>query len=123
MKVFGKCKKCHVELPFATEANTRVEFAMQHGETIKIGCNSCRCENEFHVDELFTNKSNFPTIAFFTSFILVLLGTLYFIFFTESKYVVIAYGLSFTIYYILMKQDQVRVSSFSNFKLKGRGQR
>lgn len=123
MNVFGKCKKCNTELPYATEANTRVEFAMKHGENIKLECNSCKSINEFHVDELFTNKSNLPKKAFLVSLVLILFGTLYFIFFTDSKYVVIAFGLPFTIYFILMKQDQIRVSGFNNLKLKGRGYR
>jgi len=29
MKVYGKCKNCQDEIGYSTNANTRVEFAMQ----------------------------------------------------------------------------------------------
>ena len=36
MKVYGKCKSCKNEIGYRTNANTRVEFAMQDGEIKKM---------------------------------------------------------------------------------------
>jgi hypothetical protein len=49
-----------------------------------------------------------------------LIVTLYFVYFSDSEYVIIAFGLPFVVYFILNKQDQKRVSDFNKRKLKGR---
>src|SRR5690606_13798067 len=120
MKVYGKCKSCNNEVSFRTYANTRVEFAMQDGETKKINCKNCGTNTEFHVDELYANRSNMPYLMVALAILTIIIITLYFLFFIDNNYVIIAFGLPFVVYLILTKQDQVRVSNFNNRKLKGR---
>jgi len=97
-----------------------VEFAMQDGETKKINCKNCGTNTEFHVDELYANRSNMPYLMVALAILTIIIITLYFLFFIDNNYVIIAFGLPFVVYLILTKQDQVRVSNFNNRKLKGR---
>lgn len=120
MKVYGKCKNCKNETEYQTDANTRVEFAMNEGETKKIYCKNCGTKTEFHVDELFAKRSNMPYLLVALSVLTVVIITLYFVFFSDSQYVIIAFGLPLVVYLIMTKQDQTRVSDFNNRKLKGR---
>ena len=120
MKVYGKCKNCKNEIGYRTDANTRVEFAMQDGETKKMNCKNCGSDTNFHVDELFAKRSNMPFLMVALGVLLLVIITLYFLFFSNSKYVIIAFGLPFAVYFILAKQDQKRVSDFNKRKLKGR---
>ncbi|VXC37247.1 hypothetical protein [Maribacter litoralis] len=128
MKVYGKCLQCSNEIAYATSANTRVEFAMQDGEIIKLTCKNCGKINEFHVDKLHAKQSNLAKIG---AGIIFLIGTpLMFLFvspiFSESRnhYVILIIGgfliIPVIAYGIIKKQDQVRVSSFNRKKLKGR---
>ncbi len=120
MKVYGKCKSCKAEIGYQTDANTRVEFAMQEGETITMNCKNCGTNTKFQVDALYTKHSNKPII---TASLVVLTGVifiLYLLFFAESDYVFIAFGLPFVIYFVLKKQDQTQVSDFNKRKVKGR---
>lgn len=120
MKVYGKCKNCTTEIGYSTNSYTRVEFAMQDGETKKLNCKNCGTNTNFHVDELYAKSSKMPylvgTLAVLTSIIIVL----YFLFLTDSKYIIVSFGLPLVIYIILTKQDQKRVSDFNRRKLKGR---
>jgi len=120
MKVYGKCKNCRNEIGYSTQANTRVEFAMKDGETRTLKCKNCGTSSEFHVDELFANRSKAPLILAGISFLLLIGVTQYFLFFGDSEYVYFALGLPFVVYFILDKQDQTRVSSFNRRNLKGR---
>lgn len=120
MKVYGKCKNCRNEIGYSTQANTRVEFAMKDGEKKMLNCKNCGTSSEFHVDELFANRSKSPLILAGISFLLVTGLSLYFLIFGDSEYVYFSIGLPFVIYFILDKQDQTRVSSFNRRNLKGR---
>lgn len=120
MKVYGKCKSCKAEIGYQTDANTRVEFAMQEGETVVMNCKNCGTNTKFQVDELYAKHSNKPIVA---ASLVVLTGVifiLYLLFFSEGNYVFIAFGLPFVIYFVLKKQDQRRVSDFNKRKVKGR---
>ena len=120
MKVYGKCRSCKKEIGFRTDANTRVEFAMLDGETKKINCKNCGTTTEFHVDDLYAIRSKMPYLIAGLTVLTIVIVTLYFLFFSDSKYVFIAFGLPFIVYLILTKQDQSRVSDFNKRKLKGR---
>lgn len=120
MKVYGKCKNCKNEIGYSTQANTRVEFAMKDGETKILNCKNCGANSEFHVDELFANRSKSPLILAGTSLVLMIGVTLYLLFFGGNDYIFFSIGLPFVIYFILDKQDQTRVSSFNRRNLKGR---
>tara|TARA_R110002167_G_scaffold365301_2_gene589487 strand:+ start:30 stop:428 length:399 start_codon:yes stop_codon:yes gene_type:complete len=128
MKVYVKCPKCENELGYSTNANTRVEFAMQDGENKKLTCKKCGRTTDFHVDELNAKESNLAKIG---AGLIFLIGTpLMFLFvspiFTGSRnhYVIFIVGgfllVPVVAYGIIKKQDQVRVSSFNRKKLKGR---
>ena len=128
MKVYVKCPKCENELGYSTNANTRVEFAMQDGENKKLTCKNCGRTTDFHVDELNAKESNLAKIG---AGLIFLIGTpLMFLFvspiFTGSRnhYVIFIVGgfllVPVVAYGIIKKQDQVRVSSFNRKKLKGR---
>ena len=120
MKVYGKCKSCKNEIGYRTNANTRVEFAMHDGEIKKLNCKNCGTNTEFHVDELYAQRSKMPYIIVGLTILTIIIVTLYFLFFSDSKYVIIAFGLPLIVYLILTKQDQIRVSDFNRRKLKGR---
>lgn len=120
MKVYVKCQSCKNEIFYRTDANTRVEFAMQDGETKGINCKNCGTDTDFHVDELFAKPSNMPYLIVALAILTVIIITLYFLFLSDSGYVIIAFGLPFIFYLILTKQDQTRVSNFNKRKLKGR---
>ena len=128
MKVNGTCKKCKNEVGYSTNANTRIEFAMQEGETITLNCEKCRSKKPFHVDELYAKESKIAQIG---AGLIFLIGTPLMIFFVKPTFLgssnhyvayivggfllvpVIAYG-------VIKKQDQTRVNSFNQRKLKGR---
>ncbi len=120
MNVYGKCKNCKNEIGYRTDANTRVEFAMQDGETKKMNCKNCGTDTDFHVDELFAKRSNMPILTVALGVFLLVIITVYFLFFSDNQYVIIAFGLPFAVYFMLDKQDQKRVSDFNKRKLKGR---
>lgn len=120
MKVYGKCKNCKHEISYRTNANTRVEFAMQDGENKNLNCKSCGTNTSFHVDELYAQSSKMPYLITGFATLVIVIVTLYYIFISDSKYVIIAFGLPLAIYLILTKQDQTRVSDFNRRKLKGR---
>lgn len=120
MKVYGKCKSCKNEIGYRTNAYTRVEFAMQDGETKKMNCKNCGTNTEFHVDELYAQPSKMPYLIVGLTILTIVTITLYYIFFSDSKYVILVFGLPLAIYLILTKQDQTRVSDFNRRKLKGR---
>ncbi|SEC23617.1 hypothetical protein SAMN05192540_2687 [Maribacter dokdonensis] len=128
MKVYVKCPKCENELGYSTNANTRVEFAMQDGENKKLTCKKCGRTTDFHVDELNAKESNLAKIG--AGLIFLICTPLMFLFvspiFTGSRnhYVIFIVGgfllVPVVAYGIIKKQDQVRVSSFNRKKLKGR---
>lgn len=120
MKVYGKCQSCKSEIYHRTDANTRVEFAMQDGETKRIDCKNCGTNTDFHVDQLYAKRSNMPYLIVALAVLTVILITLYFLFFSDSGYIIFAFGLPVVFYIILTKQDQIRVSNFNKRKLKGR---
>jgi len=128
MKVYGKCKKCKTEIGHSTSANTRVEFAMQDGETKTLNCKNCEMKTEFHVDELYTKESKIAQIG---AGLIFLNGTPLILFFvnpifsgSRNHYVIYVVGgfllVPVIAYGIIKKQDQIRVSSFNRSKLKGR---
>ena len=128
MKVYVKCPQCENELRYSTNANTRVEFAMQDGENKKLTCKNCGRTRDFHVDELNAKESNLAKIG--AGFIFLIGTPLMFFFvspiFTGSRnhYVIFIIGgfllVPVVAYGIIKKQDQVRVSNFNRKKLKGR---
>lgn len=120
MKVYGKCKSCKSEIAYKTNAHTRVEFAMQDGETRKMACSSCGMTSEFHVDELYAKPSNMPLIIVGLLFLTGMIILVYQIFFPKNPYVIIMFGLPIGIFFTLKKQDRTRVSNFNRRKLKGR---
>ncbi|MCK0158841.1 hypothetical protein MWU65_16740 [Cellulophaga sp. F20128] len=128
MKVYGKCPKCNSEIGYSTNANTRVEFTMQDGESKKLTCKNCGRTTDFYVDELNAKKSNLAKIG---AGLIFLIGTPLMFFFvspiftgSRNHYVILIVGSFLLIpvvaYGIINKQDQVRVSSFNRKKLKGR---
>jgi len=128
MKVYGKCKNCQHEIGYTTNANTRVEFAMQVGEMKTLKCKNCGIQAGFHVDELYTKESKIAQIG---ASIIFLIGTPLMVFFvfpifagSRNHYVIYFIGgfllLPVVVYGIIKKEDQTRVNSFNRRKLKGR---
>ena len=128
MKVYGKCKNCGTENGYSTSAYTRVEFAMQDGETKKLICQNCGIDTEFHADELFAKPSKISQLIagliFFlgTPIMFLIISPI----FTGSRshYVIYIVGgfilIPIFAYIVINKQDQIRVSNFNRRKLKGR---
>ncbi|MBW1294993.1 hypothetical protein [Aquimarina litoralis] len=128
MKVYGKCKCCGHEMQYTTNAYTRVEFAIQEGESKKINCEKCGADSEFSVDELYTKPSKIAQIG---AGLIFLIGTPLMFFLinpvftgTQSHYSIYFVGgfllVPVVAYAIINKQDQTRVSDFNRRKLKGR---
>ena len=128
MKVYGKCKNCKGEIGYSTNANTRVEFAMQDGENKTLTCKNCGIRTEFKVDELYAKESKIAQIG---AGLIFLIGTpIMFLFvspiFSESRahYVIYVVGgfllIPVIVYGVVKKQDRDRVNSFNRSKLKGR---
>ncbi|WP_299781495.1 hypothetical protein [uncultured Formosa sp.] len=128
MNVYGKCKKCKQEIKFYTNANTRVEFAMQDGENKTLTCKKCEIQTVFCVDELYAKESKIAQIG---AGLIFLVGTpimFYFVspMFMESKahYLIYAVGgfllIPVIIFGVIKEQERIRVNSFNRSKLKGR---
>lgn len=125
MRVYGKCKSCKAENHYWTSANTRVEFAMQDGEYIRLICKNCGTDTKFHVDDLYAKDSK---IARITAGLIFLIGTPIVLFFvfplfsgSRSHYVIYAIGSILLIpgiaYGIIQKQEYLRISSFNHRRL------
>jgi hypothetical protein len=128
MKVYGKCKKCKNEIVYTTNANTRVEFAIQEGETKTLICKNCKVKTEFKVDELYAKESKIAQIG---AGLIFLIGTpLMFLFVnpvfsgSKSHYVIYTVGgfllVPVLIYGYMNQHDRARVNGFNRSKLKGR---
>ena len=128
MKVYGKCKECKNEIGFWTYSGTRVDMAMNHGETKTLRCKNCGTHNEFHVDELTAKESKMARII---AGLILIIGTplLFFIIpliltRSSSHYTYFIVGgfllVPVVVYQLIRKQDQERVSAFNRHKLKGR---
>ena len=119
MKVYGKCKKCNNEIGFRTSSNTRVEFAMNVGETKKLNCKNCGINSEIHVDELFAKESKSAKIIagliFFIGTLLALVFVFPVLLKSRNHYVILLVGglllVPVIAYGILKKQEQNRVKS------------
>lgn len=128
MKVYGICKNCEGEISITTDAHTRVEFVMYKDETINIHCKSCGQHNDFHVDRLYAKPSKIAQIISGLVFLIGTPLTFYLVnpVFTGSRnhYVIYIVGgfvlVPVVVFAIINRQDQTRVSSFNNRKLKGR---
>lgn len=128
MKVYGKCKKCSSEISYTTNACTRVEFAMENGESKKLNCKSCGTDSKIKVDDFYAKPSKAAQIG---TGLIFLFGTpiIFFLItpiFTESRNHYVAYVIGGFLlvpvfaYTVINKQDQQRVSDFNRRKLKGR---
>ncbi|MFC4722787.1 hypothetical protein ACFO5O_10670 [Geojedonia litorea] len=113
---------------YSTNANTRVEFAMQDGENKTLTCKNCGIKIEFIVDELYAKESKIAQIG---AGLIFLIGTpimLLFVspIFSESRAHYVIYVVSgfllipVIVYGVIKKQDRDRVNSFNRSKLKGR---
>lgn len=63
MRVFLKCKNCGYENSCATEATSRVEFAMQEGEYKKITCKNCNYSHQYQPNDFYAKTSKVPQIT------------------------------------------------------------
>lgn len=128
MKVYEKCKNCETENGYSTNANTRVEFAMQEGETKTLNCTNCGTNTEYHVYELYAKSSKIAQLIagliFFIGTPLIFFGINPIFMGSRSHYVIYIVGGFLLVpifgYVIINKQDQTRVSDFNRRKLKGR---
>jgi hypothetical protein len=120
MKVYGRCHGCKKPFSVRTDAHTRVEFAMNHGEVYQSSCTNCGFTSRVHVDKL---KAKPVKVTFLLIGMAIAIGAiilLYFLFFVDRPYVIVLTTLPFVVYFIIKKQDQTRVSDFNSRKLKGR---
>jgi hypothetical protein len=126
MKVYGNCKKCKQEIGFSTNANTRVEFAMQDGENKTLTCKNCGIKTEFRVNELYAKESKIAQIG---AGLIFLIGTPIMFYFVSpifmgnnARIVIYAVGsfilIPVLIYRVIKDQDRIRVNSFNRNKLK-----
>ena len=65
MRVFLKCKNCGYENSCATEATSRVEFAMQEGEYKKITCKNCNYSHQYQPKRFL--RQNFKSTTNYSS--------------------------------------------------------
>ncbi|PNW28702.1 Sec62 family protein translocation protein [Formosa algae] len=127
MYVYATCKSCTNEIRIFTNANTRVEFAMQDGEHKILTCKQCGTKTKFSVDELYAKKSKRAQII---AGLVFFIGTPLMLFFvgpvflkSNAHYVIYAVGgfllVPGYIFGIIKKQDRIRVNAFNRMTLKG----
>jgi hypothetical protein len=129
MKLTTKCNKCGQEVKTKTWSSDRVELARSKGEYLELTCKNCNTTGKYHVDSLSASPSRFTQIVAFLIFILGTPTLIYFIWeplwtLTWSYAILAIAGLLLipvTVYGLILKDDQRRVSSFNRHKLKGLG--
>lgn len=128
MKIYGKCKNCQKKIEFLSNSNTRVELAMNEGETIKLNCKNCGESNTLTVDEFYAKESKLAKIIAGMIFLIGTPFVLYIIYpiLSESRnnYTIYIFSglllIPVIVYRIIKKQEQTRINSFNRIKLKGR---
>ena len=129
MKLTTKCNKCGQEIKTKTWSSDRVELARTKGEYLELTCNNCNTTDKYHVDSLSASPSRLAQIV---SFLIFIIGTPTLLFFNWEplwaltwSYAILAIAglllIPVTVYGLILKDDQRRVSSFNRLKLKGLG--
>ena len=129
MKLTTKCKKCGQEIKTKTWSSDRVELARTKGEYLDLTCNNCNTADKYHVDSLSASPGRLAQIVALLIFIVGTPTILLFIWeplwtLTWSYAILAIAGLLLipvTIYGLILKDDQRKVSSFNRHKLKGLG--
>ena len=126
MKVFGSCKSCGKEVFINTRARTRVGLAKAKGNEVPIGCGHCNLNNSFAVDELYAKKNK---VTLTVSLLILITGTpvifylVNYVMSNPGQAIYFPYLLLLTpsiVFGIIQRAEAKRVSSFNNYKLKGR---
>ncbi|MFH4964966.1 hypothetical protein V8G69_08180 [Gaetbulibacter sp. M235] len=126
MKLFAVCPKCKNEISFNSIHKTRVEFAMNDGETKTLNCKICEYKNTFKINELYAKESKIaqiiagliffigtPFLLFYAKTILIKMGTLKLTLIIGSFMLIPA-----LIYKTILKEDRIRVNTFNRGRLK-----
>ncbi|MFD2825889.1 hypothetical protein ACFSYG_05355 [Leeuwenhoekiella polynyae] len=121
MKIYGNCKFCKQSIPVKTEAQTRIQLAMQKGEKISCKCPNCNANQSIHVNDFKTQYSKTPQVIAAIIFCTGTLGGLYLGFFVleniRNHY--LAYGACSLLlvpglaYGILHQEERRRVNAFN----------
>ena len=127
MKLTTKCNKCGQEIKTKTWSSDRVELARTKGEYLELTCNICNMADKYHVDSLSASPSRLAQIV---ALLIFIVGTPVLLFFIWEplwtltwSYAILAIAglllIPVTVYGLILKDDQRRVSSFNRHKLKG----
>lgn len=120
MKLYTKCSECKNEITTKSWHSTRVDFKMQHGEMIEIKCKSCNRIDKYSIDDLRAKESK---VAALIGLIVLIVGTpivlilLWDYIWQTGLYgafgLILIIGIPSSVYLIINKNDQNRVSSFN----------
>lgn len=121
MNIYFKCQACKHENRLRTDSHTRVEFAIENGNTLELKCDSCIWINNITVNKLYAKESK--NIAIVAGFIF-LIGSAFGLYFlmkmisemkTGMGIFAVACGLLIPswIYVTLNKEEVRRVKTFN----------
>jgi len=127
MNIHVTCHSCGHEISKWVWLGTRVDLARQKGEQVELECRACHGRSRYHVDDFKAKASKFAQVSAFLIFLLGTPLTLIFLWhpllsLSWSYAMVIIGGLIMvpvTVYALMIRDDNNRVSSFNRYKLKG----
>jgi hypothetical protein len=120
MRLYIKCSDCKNEISFWTLSSERVNLKMTHGDKIELDCKKCNTTKNYNIDDLRAKKSK---IALIIASIIFIIGTpialilLWDYIWQTGLYgafgLILIIGIPSTIYGIINKNDNQRVSIFN----------
>jgi hypothetical protein len=127
MNVYVNCHSCGHEISKWVWAGTRVDLARQKGEQVELACGTCQGRSRYHVDDFKAKASKVAQVSALLVFLVGTPLTLVFLWhpllsLSWSYAMVIIGGLIMvpvTVYSLMIKDDNNRVSTFNRYKMKG----
>lgn len=120
MNLYSKCIDCKNEIKIKSWASTRVDLKMKYGDKIEIKCKACNKTKKYHVNDLRARESK---IAALIGLMVMIIGTpiililLWDYIWQSGLYgafgLISIIGIPGSVYMIINKNDQIRVSSFN----------
>lgn len=120
MNLYTKCIDCKNEIKIKSWASTRIDLKMTHGDKIEITCKACNKTKKYPIDDLKAQESK---IAALIGLVVLIIGTpivlvlLWDYIWQSGLYgafgLILIIGVPGSVYMIINKNDQNRVSSFN----------
>nr|WP_288931582.1 hypothetical protein [uncultured Allomuricauda sp.] len=126
MRLFGKCPSCKKENSFKSDAQTRIDYEMKNGKWKSFVCTECGEDFRLMINNIYSKKSNLasivaglvfligtPIVIYLFKDILLQIRGPYSILIISSLFIVPS-----IIYSIVLNEDQKRVSTFNQLKVR-----